>query len=155
MYSDKTRKIAGGLALALVLAAAAVGLAQRGPDGPHRPGGPGGFGFGRLFSSLGLSTAQQTQIDAIATNYRERTTALRDQLSASQRPADTILSGTPFDEATVRQVAQARAAIQVELEVLNAQMLSEIYGVLTAEQKALLAQRLAQRQEATSLFGRP
>jgi len=44
-----------------------------------------------------------------------------------------------FDEASVRAAAEARARIQVELEVSHAKMMSQIAGVLTAEQKAQLA----------------
>ena len=48
------------------------------------------------------------------------------------------MSGT-FDEAAVRAAAEARAKIQVELEVAHAKIMSQIAGVLTAEQKAQLA----------------
>jgi Spy/CpxP family protein refolding chaperone len=46
-----------------------------------------------------------------------------------------------FNEAAVRQAAEARAKIQVELEVSNAKRMSEIATILTAEQKAQLAER--------------
>ena len=47
--------------------------------------------------------------------------------------------GGAFDEAAVRSAAEARAKIQVELEVSHAKMMSQIFSVLTPEQKAQLA----------------
>jgi len=44
-----------------------------------------------------------------------------------------------FDEAAVRAAAEARAKIQIELEVSHAKMMSQILGLLTADQKAQLA----------------
>ena len=55
-----------------------------------------------------------------------------------------------FDEAAVRKAAQARAGIEVELEVAHARAMSQIFSVLTAEQKAKLAeihQQMEQRRQ--------
>jgi Spy/CpxP family protein refolding chaperone len=49
-----------------------------------------------------------------------------------------------FNEAAVRTAAEARAKIQVEMEVSHARMMSQMFGVLTAEQRAQLA---AHREE--------
>ena len=46
-----------------------------------------------------------------------------------------------FDEAAVRSAAEARAKIQIELEVSHAKMMSQVAGVLTAEQKASFSLR--------------
>jgi protein CpxP len=50
------------------------------------------------------------------------------------------LSGN-FDEAAFRSAAEARAKVQVEMEVQHAKMMSQVVSVLTAEQKTQLAER--------------
>ncbi|HLM59149.1 MAG TPA: Spy/CpxP family protein refolding chaperone [Pyrinomonadaceae bacterium] len=65
-----------------------------------------------------------------------------------------------FDEAAVRSAAQARAAAQVELEVARARAQSQVYAVLTAEQKAKLAELRQQfeqrrRERGQRREGRP
>ena len=113
------------------------------PDGfhPRGPGGPGGPGeFGPL-AGLNLSDAQKDQIKKIHESFDERAKALRDQMR-DLRDNDTAnpMSGN-FDEAAFRSAAEARAKIQVELEVQHAKMMSQVANVLTAEQKAQLAER--------------
>jgi Spy/CpxP family protein refolding chaperone len=47
--------------------------------------------------------------------------------------------GAEFNEAAVRSAAEARAKLQVEMEVSHARMMSQMFAVLTAEQRAQLA----------------
>ena len=144
MLFSRTKKITGTLALVGVLVAtAAIGFAQ------HEHGGMGGKrggfanrgGAGRLFSKLDLTDAQQAQIRTIAEHYEQSTAALRGQLRQSRKSDFDPLSGAAFDEAAVRQTVQSRMAAQVELEVAHARMLSEMYAVMTPEQKSRLAER--------------
>jgi Spy/CpxP family protein refolding chaperone len=93
-----------------------------------------------------LTDAQQAQIDQITARYRETAKAGRQQRQGRggrERGFDAFNGGT-FNEAEVRAAAQARANARVEREVAHARMLSEIYAVLTAEQKAQL---IAERQQ--------
>jgi Spy/CpxP family protein refolding chaperone len=46
-----------------------------------------------------------------------------------------------FDEAAFRSAAEARAKLQVEMEVQHAKMMSQVANILTAEQRAQLAER--------------
>lgn len=142
---SKTKKFVGGVALALVLmAAAAIGLAAQGRGGNF--GGKHG-GVGRLFNSLDLSEAQKTQIEVIAERHRQSTAQLREQLKASGAAEEGVLTGGQFNEQAVRAAAQARAAAHVEAEVAHARMFSEMYAVLTPEQQAKLAERRRTRGE--------
>lgn len=150
----KKLSAAAGVVAAVLLTAAVVVFSQNppprpdGPPGPwpdgfrHRgPGGPGGPGeFGPL-AGLNLTDAQKEQIKKIHESFEESTQALRDQMRAlhDKETADP-LSGT-FDEAAFRSAAEARAKIQVEMEVQHAKMMSQVANVLTAEQKAQLAER--------------
>lgn len=151
MSFTRTRKILGGLALTAALSLAAVpgfaqdggGQGRGGEHGGRHKGHRMGRGFGgRFFERLNLTDAQREQIRQITERHHQNTQALREQARGTrgERPA---FDGT-FNESAVRAAAQARANAQVELEVAHARMMSEIYNVLTAEQKAQLA---AQRQE--------
>ena len=151
-----SKKIMGGLALAGTLLLTGVGLAQQpaaqGQDGRERGGREwrhkggkegrgmrGGFG-GRFAERLNLTDAQKEQMKQIAARYRESTKALRQQARAARRNGDTgFMNGGAFDEAAVRAAAQTRANARVELEVARARMRSEMYALLTPEQKSQLA----------------
>ena len=131
-----------------------MGQGPMGPGGPFGPGfrggpqGPGGprqgFGpFGPLGRELNLTDDQKAQIQKIQEGFRESDKALFDQMRALHDKQGDIVPGT-FDEAAFRSAAEARAKIQIELEVSHAKMMSQIATVLTADQKAQLA---AKRQQ--------
>lgn len=129
-----------GMALA---AAAFPGQEGRGPHGPHGPGGPhgprGGSMVEHLARALDLTEAQKAQVKQIEDSLRESTKSLHEQLAKSGGgPMDGFKDG--FDEAAVRSAAQARAAVQVELDVAHARAASQVYALLTAEQKAKFAE---------------
>ena len=169
MRTARTKLIGGALALAAALLVTAVGLARQ--DGPHgfggpppegrggpRRGGPGGpGGLGPLARELNLTDAQKAQIKQIEDGFREGTKSLHEQLfQAGGGPLDGLTD--TFDEAAARSAAQARAGVQVELEVAHAKMMSQIYALLTAEQKAKVAelkQKFAQRQPPPPPGGAP
>jgi periplasmic protein CpxP/Spy len=140
---------------ALLLMLAIVAFSQ-GPGGPPDrglrggPGGPGGHGgpprdgLGPLGRDLNLTDEQKAQIKKINESFAESTKPLREQMrTLRENQADPLGNGA-FDEAAVRAAAQARANVQVELEVAHARMMSQIFAVLTPEQKTQLA---AKRQE--------
>lgn len=137
-----------GMALA---AAAFPGQEGRGPGGPGGPRGPHGPRGGNLVEhlsrALDLTDAQKAQVKQIEDALRESTKSLHEQLGkpGSGGPLDGFKDG--FDEAAVRSAAQARAAVHVELEVAHARAMSQIYSLLTAEQKAKLAELRQQFQQ--------
>jgi len=160
----KKSAIVAGIATIVLATTAAVFFSQHppprpdGPPGPPRggfghrgPGGPGGPGEFGLLAGLNLTDAQKEQIKKIHESFDESTKALRDQMRAlhDNDPADP-LSGN-FDEAAFRSAAEARAKIEVEMEVQHAKMMSQVATVLTAEQKA----QLAERHEQMRLMGPP
>lgn len=121
------------------------GPGPQGPQGPPRGdfrGGPGPRdGMGPM-RDLNLTEDQRAQIKKINDSFDESNKALFDQMRALHKNEPE--PGTAFDEAAVRAAAEARAKIQVELDVSHAKMMSQIAGVLTAEQKAQLAARRQQ-----------
>jgi len=143
-----------GVAVFVLLIAATFALSQ-GPQGPPPgpfgggfrggPGGPGGprEGLGPFGRDLNLTDDQKAQIKTIQDSFRESDKALFDQMRALHQSEPDPMSGT-FDEAAVRAAAEARAKIQIELEVSHAKMMSLIGAVLTADQKAQLTARRQQ-----------
>jgi len=137
---------------AVLLVAAAVVSSQQpqgprpGPMGPGFRGGPGGPGgpregfgpFGPFGRELNLTDDQRAQMKKIGDSFRESDKALFDQMHALHEKQGDPMTGA-FDEAAVRAAAEARAKIQIELEVSHAKMMSQIVGLLTADQKAQLA----------------
>lgn len=151
----KKFSVAAAIAGALLLTTAAVVFSQnppqrpdgppgppRGPfgHGPHGPRGPGGFG---PLAGLNLTDAQKEQIKQIHEGFAEQTKALRDQMHTLHESQRDPMSN--FDEAAVRSAAEARAKVQVEMEVAHAKMMSQVVNVLTAEQRAQMAERQKHR----------
>lgn len=150
----KNRLIGGVVALGTALLMTAAAFAQHGPGGPGGPGGrhggPGGPGniVGHLSRALDLTDAQKAQIKQLEESFKESTKSLHEQLGkAGPGGPFEVLNGGTFDEAAVRAAAQARANLHVELEVAHARFFSQVYAVLTAEQKAKLAELHKQMQE--------
>jgi protein CpxP len=157
-----TRKFAGGLALAAVLAlTGTAALAQQTGagqgDAPRaegqwghkggRMGRRGGGEDGGPFGQLNLTDAQKEQMRQIAERYRQTFQAQRGQRGERRGGGFDPLAGGAFDEAAVRAAAQARANAEVEREVARARMMYEMYNVLTAEQKAQLQTLRQQRRD--------
>jgi Spy/CpxP family protein refolding chaperone len=117
-----------------------------GPGAPGRPGGPPpeGFGpFGPAARELNLTDDQRNAIHKIGESFRDDNRALLEQMRTLHESQRELINGE-FNEAAVRAAAEARAKVQVELEISHARMMSQMVGVLTSEQKAQLA---AGRQE--------
>jgi len=169
MTLTRSKKIVGGLALAGTMALSGiVGFAQqgtnqgtqqgggkehagrheghRGGGKDHRGGLRGGFG-GRFAENLNLTDAQKEQMKQISARYRESAKAQRQQRGEGRRGGFEAFNGGVFNEAEVRAAAQARANAQVEREVAHARMMSEMYAVLTAEQKTQLAAARQQHEQ--------
>jgi protein CpxP len=144
------------LTIALLVSAVA-GFAQGKQDGGDmqdrggrhgkRHGRGHGDGFGRFARNLNLTDAQKAQLQQIADRHKASTQGLREQMRNLHRNSGTKADDGSFNEAAVRQAAQARANLMVEFEVARARMKSEMFAVLTAEQKAQLAQQRAERKQ--------
>ncbi|HEX8774122.1 MAG TPA: Spy/CpxP family protein refolding chaperone [Pyrinomonadaceae bacterium] len=158
MRQLKFKAVHGALALAGVLLLTGlgfVGLAQDGPRrgfggggprderGGHRGGGPRG-GHVPFLRDLNLTDAQKAQIKQITDSAEASTKELRQRMDALHESEMSALTDGNFNEATVRAAAQERANVQVELEVARARTMSQIFAVLTPEQKTQIA---AKRQE--------
>jgi protein CpxP len=159
--SSYWKKMSGAIAIAgALLLMAVIAFSQGRPQGPPPdggfrggpgrgpggPGGPRGDGLGPLHD-LNLTDEQKAQIEKIRASFEESTKSLRDQLhTLHESQPDPMTAGT-FDEAAVRAAAEARAKVEVELEVAHARMASQVFALLTAEQKTQLNERRQQFEQ--------
>ena len=145
------------LALVLTLAAAgATGLAVASPPGgPGAPAGPGapglmmpfgGPGMGRMLDEVQATPEQRAQIEKITEAARQD---LRNQHEAGQalRAKSMALFTQPtVDAAAVEKLRQQMLAQHDTASKRTMQAMLAVSQVLTAEQRQLIAAKLAERQ---------
>ncbi len=152
--SWKTFSVAIASISALLLISAMVVFSQGRPQGQGQGGPPDGGGFrrgpgprdGMMFRDLNLSDEQKAQIKKIMDTAAAGDRELHEKMRAlhDSEPAPFTAA---FDEAAVRAAAEARAKIDVELQVSRARTMSQVAAILTEEQRAQLAARRPSRPE--------
>jgi len=155
----------GAIVVALGLGATVpfVGLAQDQPQaqgeqhggphagGPGRPGGPrgrmggpmgGAFGFREVMRDL--TDAQREQVKAIHERHAERIRPLAERANAAREAVNNaVMSG---NEGNLQALSIEVGNAETELTFEQAQVQSEIFKVLTAEQKQKIAERRKQME---------
>jgi protein CpxP len=131
MKSTRARILTIGAAL--LLAAAAIA------QGPHGFGGSGGEFHGML-RQLGLTSDQKTQVKAIFEKEKPTLQPLMQQMEQNRTAMSTLQASGPFDEAKTTALATQNSQTMIQLEVEHQRIKSEIMQILTADQKAKLAQ---------------
>lgn len=117
------------------------GRGHGGPGGPGRFGG-GPMGFGEVMRDL--TDAQREQIKAIRERHAEAMKPLADRAHAARQALDNaIVSG---DASKLQALSLEAGNAETELIYAQAQVQSEIYKVLTAEQKQKIAERRKQME---------
>ncbi len=132
-------------AFALVLFA---GLAfAQGHGGPHGGGMFGGGDMEFFADYLDLTSAQQTQMkDTLAKEKTALKPLMEQEFQGHQQMMQLIQSGS-FDEAKAQQIASQGSANHIQLEVQKARIHSELYQMLTPDQKTKMNQFLAKHQQ--------
>lgn len=134
--------------LAAIFMALAAGLAAT-ASAQHR-----GMGFGRnngwmlkhMTKQLNLTEAQQTQIKSIMTGEKTKIKPMMQQLRQNQQAEDANVNGT-FDENQARAFANKQAQLMTDLIVEKERMRSQVYAVLTPEQRQKALQLMQERQQ--------
>ena len=146
MKSTHIRILTIGAAVLLVAAAAIA-------EGRHGYGGPGGFRH--MLKQLDLTSAQQDQVKAIWAKEKPALQPLMQQLRQNHSAMSALEASGPFDEAKTRALATQNSQTMIELQVEHARIKSEIMQILTADQKAKLAQLEANRAARMSKHAPP
>lgn len=136
MKSTHIRILTIGAAVLLVAAAAIA-------EGRHGYGGPGGFRH--MLKQLDLTSAQQDQVKAIWAKEKPTLQPLMQQMRQNHSAMRALEASGPFDEAKTRALVTQNSQTMIELQVEHARIKSEIMQILTADQKAKLAQLEANR----------
>ena len=134
--------------LAAIFMALAAGLATT-AFAQHR-----GIGFGHnngwmlkhMTKQLNLTEAQQTQIKGIMAGEKTRIKPMMQQLRQNQQTEDANINGS-FDENQARAFANKQAQLMTDLIVEKERMRSQVYAVLTPEQRQKALQLMQERQQ--------
>ena len=138
MKSTRIRILTIGAAVMLAVAAA---IAQ----GMHGHGGPGGD-LRHMFNRLDLTSAQHDQVKAIWAKEKPTLQPLMQQMRQNHSAMSALEASGSFDEAKTRALATQNAQTMIEVQVQHARIKSEMMQVLTADQKAKLAQFETKRE---------
>ena len=140
--------------LAIALAVAGVGAAavsQTVAKAHRHMGGGQGLGLepmvGFMTDYLDLTDAQQAQVNAIIASEKPNVLPLVQQVHQSQQQLRQLETSQTFDEGKVRAAAAQQAQIMTELTVQKAKIHSEIFNILTPEQKSKATQFSQRREE--------
>ena len=147
MQWTRNTKIAGIAAAVALLGAFAISQ-----NGPHHMGG---MGFGPMpdhilafmTDSLDLTDAQQTQAKAILDKEKPTFEPLMKQMADAHKQLSALGENGTFDEAAVRSLANQHAQTMVELIVQMTRVKSELYAILTPQQKAKAAKIMQRHQD--------
>ncbi len=113
-----------------------IAVPEGGFHGRHGKMGPGKH-FARMAKELNLTEDQQKQIKAILESERQKAAPLRKQLAENREQVRKAIEAQPFDESAVRALAAGQNATRVELVVSRARAKSQIFALLTPEQRDL------------------
>ena len=134
------------ITLALMLVASvAVSQSAAGPGGGKE------FGFehhllGMMTDYLDLTDAQQAQVKQIMAAEKPTMMPLVQQLHQSQQQLRQIEESGTFDEAKVRTLTSQQSQTMTELIVEKAKIHSQIFNILTPDQKAKAAKFMARHE---------
>jgi periplasmic protein CpxP/Spy len=99
-----------------------------------------------MTKELNLTDAQQTQIKSILQAEKTKIQPLMKQLRDNRQAADSNVSGA-FDENQARTFANQQAQTMSNLMVEKQRTRSQIYAVLTPDQRAKAKQLMQERQQ--------
>lgn len=120
-------------------------IAQDGPRGHEH--GFYGHGPGMGFHGLDLTDAQKSQMKEIFTAEKPTIKPLMKQEMQSHQQMTALVRSGSFDEAKAQLIAAQEAQIHTKIAVEHARIESQIYQLLSADQKTKLAEREAKHQQ--------
>lgn len=134
------------LSIVLVAMGAIFIFAQKGENGEgkkhfgkrgnHRGGGGAGF----FLRGLDLTDEQKAQVKQIMEASKEKNKTLHESVKANHQKLEEISANGNFDEAQVTAIANQQGALHAQMIVEKERVKSQVYAILTDEQKAKAAQ---------------
>jgi len=109
--------------------------------------------FAPITASLNLSREQEFQIIAIMSGSEVAAEPLKQMFEEVDQELAAASMADTFDEAKVRELSENQAAILSELISLKVFAKARIFQVLTAEQRALVAQHFRFKSQVDGTLG--
>lgn len=134
------------IAVAIVSVGAMLAIAQTTNGGTDKKFGKRGGhhrGGGMMFRRLDLTEDQKAQMKSIREASKTATAPLREAMKANRQKLTEATANGAFDEAQVTAIANEGAAIKAQMTVQREKVKSQIFAILTAEQKAKAAEMKA------------
>ena len=127
---------------------AGMALAQGGAGAPmhHRGGGFMG-GMELPLHQLNLTDDQKTQIKQMFQSEKPAMKPLMEREHAAHTQMIQLITSGTFEQSKVAAVAAQESQIHMQLEIEHAKMASQIYQLLSSDQKAKVADIIAQHQQ--------
>jgi protein CpxP len=148
---SKTAKIAIFGVLALALAAGlAFAQAEGGKMHHHGMGMHGGFmgaGMGFPLHALNLTDDQKTQVKQIMQTEKPSIKPLMQQEAQAHQQMMALVTSGNFDQAKATTIASQEAQTHIQMQVEHAKIASQIYQLLSSDQKAKVADMMAKHQQ--------
>jgi Spy/CpxP family protein refolding chaperone len=141
--------------LTLMLASTVLLTAPFAHAAPHDGDHDGGRRGNSYLSQLNLTDAQRTSIKQIEAVRNPQIASLRQQVRTQEQALDAMSPDQAGYQATAASLAQAEAAMAQARTIQRAHVDAQIYTVLTASQRAQLAQLKASAAVAGAERGTP
>jgi protein CpxP len=140
------------LAFALALTAStAFAQGEEAGPGPMHHGMHGEFmggpGLGLPLHQLNLTDDQRSQIKQIFQTEKPTMKPLMQQEFQSHQQLIQLITGGNFDQAKAAAIATQESQTHVQLEVEHAKIASQVYQLLSSDQKAKVADILAKHRQ--------
>ena len=129
--------VVGIIAVAVIATGVLLIFSQRagGKRMGHGPG-HGGERVAGMLRELDLSDEQKTQVKEIFDSSKERTEPIREAMKANREKLEQATANGAFDEAAVTALANEGASLSAQATVARFRVKSQVFAVLTDEQKA-------------------
>ncbi len=112
-----------------------------GKRGHHRGG------MGMMFRGLDLTDEQKAQMKSIRQASKETAKPIREQMKANRQKLQTLSESGTFDQSQVQAIAARQGSLMAQMIVEKEKVKSQIFNILTPEQKAKAAEMKAQFQQ--------
>jgi protein CpxP len=131
---------------AIIALATATAFSETGSGKPMHHGGKLGFKLGVMTDYLDLTDTQQGQIKQLLVSEKPTLIPLKQQLAQTRQQILQEVSSGTFNQAKITALASQQSQTKTQLEVEKAKIMSEIFNILTPDQKAKEVSFLKKRQ---------
>ena len=151
-----TRSMTRAILITLLASATGTALAQEPVDEPgkkrmqHQRGyqvSPGVDRMMRAIRRLDLSETQKSDIKAVMQGLKAENRQITKEMRAGYNQLNELIKADIYDEAAVATLAEQEGALAAERLIISSRAMSQVYGLLTDEQRLELEAMAERRKE--------